>query len=402
MKGQKATLIISGIGPTFPLYEPLSEAFDVAVYDLNAAKHLSSQLDSEVMCPQLGAGQSLVAKARNDAALLIGDVVSGLEWLKMSGIESDTLQHPERWLPGLVAGQWSEVLFHLSVLDAFAQEREIAGVVVHEDVTPKFRALVLWAKARGIPTVHIPHGNCFLQVEPDIHAVSISDHILAAGTYMRDWYKARGYTGKIRITGFPLWDKWADIGATLDKEHARMVLHLEDRPTVMLGTGWVQRTNFIDDHELPEVCVHLALQAVRDAGWQLIWKMHPGDAPNREHEYAKLAAAYRVPALVTRDHLPYAIRAADVVLSVGPSNVLVEAGMCDRPPALFNFAGYGFDGEPPWSVATERAQIIETVEALMNGEAWSVARDDFITRYAHRNDGGAVARVVKAIKRIVR
>ena len=45
---------------------------------------------------------------------------------------------------------------------------------------------------------------------------------------------------------------------------------------------------------------------------------------------------------------------------------------------------------------------IEIVEGLMDGAAWSEKRDDFITRYAHRNDGGATKRVVKRIEKIVR
>jgi len=146
----------------------------------------------------------------------------------------------------------------------------------------------------------------------------------------------------------------------------------------------------------------LMLQAAQRQNWHLIWKLHPGDQPNAEQHYQKMAAAHRVDCIVMRAHLPYAMAAANVVVSAGPSNVLVEAGLMDRPPALFDLRGYGFEGEPPWSVSESVDSVVDTVEGLMDGSKWSKRRAAFVRRYAFKNNGKATKRTVRAIRQIIK
>lgn len=246
----------------------------------------------------------------------------------------------------------------------------------------------------------MPHNNCYAQTRPDIHDESISDWILASSPYQRDWYGDRGFPkNHIKIVGFPGWDEWHELD--LNKEKARTMLRIEpDETVVTLCTGWPQRTNYVDDHSMTEAMVHLTMDAARDAGFRLIWKIHPGDMQGQEERATRLAASYRIPAIVVRDHLPYALKAADVVLSTGPSNVLVEAGMAGAPPALFNLRGYGFDRTPPFVVEPDKSSIIETVKHLTNSDEWQTKRAAFIRRYAFRDDGKAGKRAIRQIKKI--
>lgn len=395
------TVIISGIGPTQPLYKPLSKHFNVAVYDQASAQQLVSTAGEGVICPLMGATPVLHEKARNDAALLIGRVVGGLGDFSFS-LDGTELVNWSTWLPGLVVGHFADIAMSLRSLDAYAKSEDVdvVGVITHEDVTPKFRTLALWARARDLPVIHVPHANCFAQVRPDIHDTSVADWILAASPYMRNWYVERGFSQeRIRVVGFPSWDPWASVEP--DKKHARRVLHIEsDKPVVALCTGWPQRTNFVDDHKTLEIATRLTLQAAREQGWQLIWKLHPGDMPEREQRCVNVAARCGVPALVTRDHLSLVMQAADVVLSVGPSNVLVEAGLVNRPPMLFDLRGYGFPDEPPWIVKLGQQGIIKAVEGVIAGDKWNKTRDKFVKHYAFRNDGKATKRAVRQIKRI--
>jgi len=273
-------------------------------------------------------------------------------------------------------------------------------VVVHEDVTTSFRALALWGKAQGVPVIHVPHNNCYLQSRPDVHDESISDWIIASSPYMREWYAERGFgRACIKTVGFGPWDHWANV--ELSKEHARRVLHLDDGPTVAFCSSWGQRTNFIDDHSSLEKSMMLMLQAVQKRDWQLIWTFHPGSPPGVAQQYQQMAAAHRVRCVVTQAHLAYTLAAADVVVGSVPSNVLVETGLMNRPPALFDLRGYGFNGAPPWLVGDSVDSVVETVEGLMDGKAWSKKRAAFVRKYAFRNDGKATKRTVRAIKKIL-
>jgi len=410
---QKRTLLITGLGPTYHLYADLLKSFDVAVYDHAAAQKLSVDHGGVgVICPLGGAQPALFDRARNDAALFTAGIVMQMgNGFALNGKIGEQaarqLADPSGWLPGLAASYLADASANLRALDAYAGTDgvDIAGVLVHEDVTPRFRALALWGKARGVPVLHLPHNNCYLQTRPDIHDETLADWLLAASPWMRDWYAARGFSKqRIKVVGFPGWDQW-QAGpahpARLPQARARAILQLEpDVLTVCFCSGWPQLTNAIDDHKMLEVAAHVTLQAARREGWQLIWKMHPGDAPGQETRYAQLAAGYRVPAAVTRDHLPYALRAADVVLSTGPSNVLVEAGICDRPSALFPLRGYGFGGEPPWIVEPNVDSVVDTV-ARMLGDEWEQQRAAFVRRYAFKTDGKATARAARAVRRII-
>lgn len=396
----KKTIVISGVGPTFALYEGLNKHYQVAVLNKQAAERKSGELSTEVLCPLGGATSLLVDKSRNDAATLAASTVNALP--SLASVDGAELRYAD-WLPGLVIGQAGEMLVNLRALDNFSNtdEIDVAGVVVHEDVTPVYKALALWGKAQDVPVIHVPHNNCYATARPDIHDESISDWILAAGPYMREWYVERGFDyDRVKVTGFVPWDGWAEL--KLSKEHARKVLHLDDRPVVTFCTGWAQRTNFVDDHDAVNVAVGLTMQAAKERNWQVVWKLHPGDAPNHEQQCAQIAAAHRVNCVVMRGHLAYALKAADVVLSAGPSNVLVEAGLCNRPPALFNLRGYGFPSKPPWSVSELSVDgVVETVEGLLDGALWSKKRNAFVRRYALRCDGKAGKRVVRQVKKIL-
>lgn len=73
----------------------------------------------------------------------------------------------------------------------------------------------------------------------------------------------------------------------------------------------------------------------------------------------------------------------------------------DRPPALFDLRGYGFEGEPPWSVGSDVDSVVGSVEDLIDGKVWSKKRSAFVRRYALRNDGKATKRTVRAVRQIL-
>ena len=95
------------------------------------------------------------------------------------------------------------------------------------------------------------------------------------------------------------------------------------------------------------------------------------------------------------------MEAADVVISTGPSNVLVEAGIAGVPPALFELRGYGFDRTPPFVIEPDKQSIIDTVNHLTSSDEWQQKRAAFVRRYAFRDDGRSSERALRQIKRII-
>lgn len=403
----RPAILLSGGRTTQPLAGALAEHYQLAIYDQGSLGHFLTQVE-HVMCPINGAGEGLKSRATNEAAQLSASVSANMGPLGqrfiVPGVEAEMLgEGVNTWLPGLAMTILSSLALDLRALEAFMAQVPVAAVVTHEDVTPKFRAMVLYAKARELPTIHVPHANHFCHVRPDVHDMCLSDWLLAASPWMRDWYVKRGCPAEqVRVVGCPNWDAWPKICRDISKEHARLVLKMdESAPTVMYCTSWSQNTNLIDDHTVKPRADVAVLEAAKREGWQLIIKLHPGEPAQWVQKCAELAKEHGVPAVVTKQHLHYTVRAADVVVAVGPSNVLVEAGLADRPPVVIPLRGYEFGGVPPWKAQPKVDAIVSAVNMLLKKpDMWQANRSKFVKRYAHRNDAGATARVIEAILEI--
>lgn len=405
MDKDKPVVMLSGGNTTVPLAKHLNDDFNVGVYAREALELFMAHCEA-VLCPQSGAGELMKIQATNDTANIVGRLTAGLDGLNLSvdGTEPERLTSGVvKWLPGLVLTALSGIVLDIKALDALCQTVEVRAVVTHEDVTPKFKALALYARSHGIPSVHVPHANHFIQARPDVHDECLCDWILAASPWMRDWYVERGFPAdKVKVIGHPPWDGWAKVN--FSKEHTRKILHLEqDKPVVLYCTSWPQNTNLVDDHEMLEKASLAVVEAAKQNDWQLVWSLHPGDPAGWEKGYADLCAEHKVPALVVRGHLYYTARAADACVSVGPSNVLVEAGIADCPPVTVPLRGYGFPDGIPWRAEPTAESLTAVVGRLLNDRSeWDRARDGFVRRYAYQVDGGAAERAAEFVRELCR
>lgn len=277
-----------------------------------------------------------VAKALSDADLKARSLDSFSErqdwfqawaWVRAAAMSlNGAIPSPEA--AGFVLSRAVQLLPNIIALDK--AKPDVA--VVHNDVEPVTRLIALWAKARGVPCIHVPHA---IYVDhpwrgpkgTDVHDLVSASHIAAVGPYQARWYAERSDDAEIRITGAPRWDwiaKW-----TVSKERARHLLHIpQDAFVVTYATSWGQKTSREGFSIDPFEHFQEFLRAVKETPLLLIAKLHPSQRDGQRYIQAMTDAG--VKGLVTAFHLPHVITASDLVVTFGPSNVVIEAAALGR------------------------------------------------------------------------
>ena len=263
-------------------------------------------------------------------------------------------------------------------------------ILLHNDVEPSTRAVALWAKAHHIPCLHIPHavyidGFGRGPIGTDVHDLVTASHIAVAGPYQDTWYSSRG--GHTRLTGLPQFDKWATPRVPREQAHSLFGLS-SDRPVVLYASSWRQDTNLLGCHDGVEESYLNFLQAMKQLPEvQVIVKTHPRASNLPWHvEQAKAAG---VPCVVTPHHNEVAFQAADLVLSYGPSNFLIDAAHHDH---LRLAAIHGFAEDSVVQTLTEKVDNLRDGIAQMLSEPVFDLKG-FVYKYAGIPDGGATARI---------
>ena len=303
------------------------------------------------------------------------------------------------WWPAMVGEHVRQHAMVINMLKAAMEERRVVGCLVHEDVTPDMRATVLYCKERGVPTFHVPHANTYYtDSEWDIHTESISDYICASGNYTRDFYTRWGYLpDKIRLTGVPQLDSWYGDNPP-SRNESRRVLGLDDRDFVILyATSWAQLTAIRGEYEV-EHTRNLTLMAdtARAMKATLVIKMHPGEAQGGEANYHKFLQETGTRGCVTRHYNEYALRAGDVLVSHGPSNICLQSAIIGLPSVYIPTEGHEF----PFGVVRYNGDMIEAIR-----QAQGTPKEEW-DRFAHtmncaHPEGGAAKRVAEFVKETI-
>ena len=101
----------------------------------------------------------------------------------------------------------------------------------------------------------------------------------------------------------------------------------------------------------------------------------------------------KVTRLVTAQYLDIVMATADLVVAVGPSNLLIEAALLGIPTVCIE----GFEDDPE-VVSTNKIGLPDAIE---RGLSVDFDYSGYISKYAHANDGKNTQRVLDLIKRIV-
>lgn len=407
----KRTLIITTGPALMPYFKPLSQEFDLVVTTKDQAKNVTAQFGVQNVrnltdwYPQV-APDNILQKCLLPVAYIDWD--SAYERFRWPGWTCI----PEEWLMGFTARMLSEIVPLIGALDRLLAEKKVAGVVVHEDLTPHMAYVVEWARSRGIPSVHVAHGSYGsaaykgqgLPDEYNVHSFLWADTMCVWNEMQRDFMIANGAPPeRVILTGCGNEDRWFNIPK--DGRAAKMKFGFDehDKVCLMLGT-FAQHmsadttTDWIDEH------VRLFLQAAKDMpGWRFILNAHPGRHKWTAAWHAEQMRAAGVHGIATEDHIEMCVQACDVIFDVAGSQAGVEAGILNRASVQFVHSGEWGKPKPEFYTYAEktpesiREAILRAVDRPKTQE-WQEARNKAVYDMMWIPDGKATERVLAVIR----
>lgn len=268
-------------------------------------------------------------------------------------------------------------------------------VLLHNDVEPFTMVTALWAKARGVPCLHIPHA-VYQDINrgpvgTDIHDVVTASHLAAAGPFQAHWYHLRDGYLKIKVTGLPQFDWW--VGMKMDRKRARRLLKLDNRPVVTFYGHWVQATNARGINDESERTFLNFLDNISD-GIQLIIKCHPHGGQVNWQWHINQAKERKIECRITPSHLEHCLHASDAVCFYGGSNVAIDAAHIE---GLRIITVKGYEAEPSIYQAGVDNLAEVVIESLQKP---APNQKQFLSRYDPFCDGQNHLRVAAFIKEL--
>lgn len=401
-------LFISGGPTTGALWEPLSKKYRLAFADPGAARVATESGIENVMSLAQFADADVQENASNEATRLAANVVNNMPEIRarfcdMPGVGTvkELSAELDRWWAGYIHHHLREEVTRLAALENLTKTHSPVGTVVHEDVTPSARSIVGFFRARGLPTVHVPHAPCHLldDAGPDIHRETRAEFIAASGPYMADWYRRQDFRGLMEITGAPQWDDLYTMYLP-DKAEARQALAIVNERVIAYGTTWSQTTALRGGFEDEEnAALQAALKLAQEWKAVLLITMHPNENPANQEVYAQALRDAGLPGLVTRQHFHLILRAADLYVKLSPSNGCLVSAIMGTPSVYMRTAGFDYAHELPFRCEIDGLPEMAKLAVESNGDPrWQ----DFIGYYnAAHPDGGAAERITEFVGRVV-
>jgi len=344
--------------------------------------------------------------AKNQAMWLTSKVIDHLLDGRLAQLDPShpALRAPEigNWLPVVAYELMEETLVRAMAMAAVCEQEDcVAGVLVHEDVTPVARLMAQFGLDEGLPTLHIPHANYFMTPgTKDIHCQTTAEHLGVQGEHMRQWFEASGVDpDRITVLGAPQWDFLYNEELLPTREHARRALALDrDDLIVTYATTWHQETGSVWGNGLPDLQAGFQemLVAVKELGAKVIVKLHPGEHGDNEGYYQARMHEAGVLGCLTRAHNEFAIRAADCVVTMGSSNFAVEAMIAGTPVVEHYQCGAKYPdeyGPMPGTWGNELVPMIK--QAIKDGP-----NREFVRAMNYDDDGKAVERCVEWVREL--
>lgn len=398
----KRVLLLPGHPVSAAYWRALSEHYALCFLYPQAQEHASS----------LGIGAGHLGQffdpdaqefAANETARMIGELHDCAWDFKVlcGDLPHDLDGRLNEWWPGYVLTHAQALAQRVAAMDTLARKVPIAGVVLHEDVAPDTRSMALWARAHGIPSVHVPHANCHLldDAGPDIHRETRTDWIAASGLYMAGWYARHGFPQeRIRITGAPQMDALYEQRVERDVAQRIWSFDKDDR-VIVYATTWTQTTGLRGEwHGEHMAGLNAVLALAKAMDMRLIVKIHPNDAGNVEKRFEDKMREVGIKGRVARQHNHLALSVADLFIAQGPSNMCVEAAIFGVPSVYIRTEGFEYASPLPCRCLPDGLPgAARAALESRDDPAWQ----DFIRVYndAHP-DANAVGRLVEFVREV--
>lgn len=392
----KPALVLANASSTGPLFKALNNTFDFIVFGpmpgtrINAHALTELKVDDRALIWAGGEGarcSTIVWRALESGVI-------------QSRLAQSTRSVPASWirpfvtmLPGMVNLKVQEYAVLLYCLEAWHSRVPIAGVVLHNDVEGPTKLLALWGKRKGLATIHVPHAlysYAFRSpvVHGDVHDDVTCETVLAISPFQVRWYQERG-AQDVELVGPSMWESW--LAWNLTQDEAAAAWGLSGTFVVTYVATWGQITSLLGLKyvNFAEQAYMAFLEAAQAHGWDVIVKIHPSAPPDSEAWHKVRAEQFRVRCRITRSYKELSVLAANVLVACGPSGLLFEAALVDRPGLVI---GPGYEGQPMCEPSADA--IGRAVEELPG--KWHMYRDHILSEYVGPVQG-ATERTVNAI-----
>jgi len=323
----------------------------------------------------------------------------------MGEFPNDKHVHPAviRFLKENLGGYLYPRMMDLTLLVQTVDRLHPDLVLLHNDVEPLTRSVAAWARHAKVPCLHVPHA-VYLDSPwvtapgTDVHDIITASHLCVAGPFQKEWYSTRlseGQTLEIRETGLPQFDPWVHLPT--NRALARQLLGLDaNRPVVVYASSWRQDTNLLGCHDGIEEAYTAFLNACKlSPGIQPVVKLHPRATNGQAH--VDLAQKMNIGCIITGQHLEMCLHAADVLISFGPSNIVLEAAI---QGGLHLASIEGFPNDPEVTTLKPQAQEITDYMQRIIGNV-APETHTLVAKYCGVRDGKATERVAAWIKELL-
>ena len=338
MSTELPTLYTLGATPFVPIADALKEDYRFVVVN-TAIGNIIRDLGGQVALIEDAFDLDVLYEAQGLALWLqhkIGDsLLSGS--LASLNMGYPAMRSPDiaQWFPNATYESLIYAIGRIIALERIVAEHGIDGVLTHEDVSMDGRVLAQLGANHGVHVVHLPHANYFISpTDGDIHASTRAGALGVYGEYMKDWFIQAGVDPDIiTVVGAAHWDKMYAESEKISKEHARRCLGLDpDKQVYTYASSWAQDTNAWGRGEEDLLdSMRWVLETARNNDVELVLKLHPHQPKASAEKYAELSATAGIAIKITSHYNAHTLKAADVVITQGSSNLAVEAGIMGVP-----------------------------------------------------------------------
>ncbi len=322
----------------------------------------------------------------------------------------------------------SQEITAIERLKAFRERYDIRLIVLGCDNSADERALVLYARELGIPTLQLAHGFYGKvkrgQTAGNMHAL-YSDYIAVFGQREMACLTENGIApDRILVTGAPHWDTLYSPRAQISRQEARAKLKLPEHSLVMLVcTSYVDGSSLHFSHctqllyeQFEQVC-RTVLEI--NGPVEIMLRPHP-------HELLRATASQEVSGKtdemfaawlarkgiknvrILRQNKLEAVRAADLVVTLGMTSITPEIMILQRPVLAWPWDPDAslepLDASSGIVLARDKADFTNQLNRLMTNESARLAtveaQNRALPELNHNHDGRATERVTELILKL--